>query len=601
MLHAKKLIALALLASYCHAQSSPITQTLNIDADAVPPVLEDNLPKASQSALPEELAPVVYIPTIDAKFRPSNHPLRDTLKNTLLSEPKTLWLQNQEVTLRSPELVQTFYLQQDYPLLWTQDLLPHALMEIHTAVQSAHNDALPVARYHADWIEAIYTNPQAFTNDSVAVEILLTDAFLTLARDLANGLVSPNVTQKEWNTDKTALHHDALSALLVTAANETKIPETLEQLNASNPRYQALKAEYKRAKGNSSSEPNKALLTELLKFGTTHPEVLILREKLGLPADSDYFDESLKKHVMAYQKKHKLGADGIVGKGTREKLNGNQKPNKALSPEMIAINMERQRWLPQELGDKYILVNIPSYRVKMYEDNAVIFNEKTVIGREERETPAFVDAMRTLAFAPTWTVPPTILKDKRATGVSDAYDLIAPGGKVVKPSEFGGQIPQGYSLRMPPGPNNPLGRVKFLFPNKHAIYLHDTDPSGRKWGKAASSGCVRIDKPEKFAQLLLRGKVNKDGVTKYMSGISPKTGKPLKPESYINIEPVPIYLVYWTMSNNPEEGQQIHQFQDVYKKDSKLSEQYQSALAQYAQSTSLTQESFAQPQSALSQ
>lgn len=572
---------------------SGLAQTPELtDFDSVPPVLEDNIIseepnlEIAQSALFLEPKP---IPTIAEHFRTPSM-ARDALISLVATEPKALWVAGQQISLRQPERVFHFYQNQDYPVVWAQNHFPHALTEIYTAVQSAADDALPVQRYHADLLEAFYLQPERFAQEQSALELIMTDAFLTLAGDLANGLVNPTHTHKEWNAP--VLDDTALGNLLADAANAGDVHQVLHNLNANNPRYQALKAEYKIAKSGSSATPDKALLTQTLSFGSTHPEVLLLREKLGLPADSDYFDEALKKKVVAYQKKHKLGSDGIVGKGTRGHLNGGVKP-KALSTDLLAINMERQRWLPQELGEKYILVNIPNYNVKLYDQGITTYNEKVVIGRPDRQTPAFVDAMRHVVLNPTWTVPPTILKDKRAEGVSDAYDLIAPGGKVVKPSEFGGTIPQGYALRMPAGPSNPLGRVKFLFPNKHAIYLHDTPKSGAHWGQAKSSGCIRIPNVNKFQELVLNGKkVNKEKV---------EERKRKNKEYSINIDPIPIYLVYWTAWSNPENNNSVHTAKDVYTKDKDLKNQYQSALAKFQPNPAFLQESFAQTQSALSQ
>lgn len=592
MFHLPKRSRIALAVIFFSGTSMAQTPELP-DFDAVPPVLEDNIVgeepslEIAQSALSIEPKP---IPTIDARFRTPSL-ARDALMNVVLSQPKALWVAGQQVSLRQPERVFHFYKNQDYPVVWTQNHFPHALTEIYTAVQSAADDALPVQRYHADLLEAFYLQPERFAQDQSAFELIMTDAFLTLAGDLANGLVDPTHTQKEWNAP--VLDDTALGNLLADAANAGDVHQVLDNLNANNPRYQALKAEYKAAKGGSSATPDKALLTQTLRFGDTHPDVLLLREKLGLPADSDYFDEALKKKVVAYQKKHKLGADGVVGKGTRNHLNGVQ--TKALSVPLatLEINMERQRWLPQELGEKYILVNIPNYNVKLYDQGITTYNEKVVIGRSDRQTPAFVDAMEHVVLNPTWTVPPTILKDKREEGVSDAYDLIAPSGKVVKPSEFGGTIPQGYALRMPAGPSNPLGDVKFLFPNKHAIYLHDTPKSGAHWGQAKSSGCIRIPKVNKFQELVLNGKkVNKEKV---------EERKRKNKEYSINIDPIPIYLVYWTAWSNPENNNRVHTAKDIYNKDAALKKQYQSALTKFQPNPAFLQESFAQTQSALSQ
>ena len=358
-------------------------------------------------------------------------------------------------------------------------------------------------------------------------------------------------------------------------------------INNGNPRYLALKSQYNALSGTPvAAEPaasTQPLPKVTLKQGMNHEAVAILREKLGAPAtdgDSTYFDGALAEAVTAYQQSHGLKADGIVSGKTRNLLNGNKASSGGnASADRLMINMERLRWMPQDMGESYVLVNIPSYYVKMYRGSEEIYASKAVVGQRDRQTPAFTDKLRHIVMSPTWTVPPTIMKKDKINklrsnpGAFDGSFEAVVGGRVVRPSAVDWSAPgaTGYRLRQKPGARNALGRVKFLFPNKHAIYLHDT-PSKSLFGRndrALSSGCVRLQKPEEFANILLKN-------TNWSSERIKKAMNQEK-EQWVNTpEQTPIYLVYWTTWSDPDG--KIQTANDIYGKDSALLQQYKKAL-----------------------
>ena len=314
-----------------------------------------------------------------------------------------------------------------------------------------------------------------------------------------------------------------------------------------------------------------------------HDAVAILRDKLGVPAadgDNNYFDGDLSEAVIAYQQSHGLKADGIVSGKTRNLLNGTPKNSGGnANADRLMINMERLRWMPQDIGDSYVLVNIPSYYVKMYRGDKEIYASKAVVGQRERQTPAFTDKLRHIVMSPTWTVPPTIMKKDKINklrsnpGAFDGNFEAVVGGRVVRPSAVDWSAPgaTGYRLRQKPGARNALGRVKFLFPNKHAIYLHDTPSKSlfNRPNRALSSGCVRLQKPEEFANVLLKN-------TNWSSERIKKAMNQEK-EQWVNTpEQTPIYLVYWTTWSDPDGN--IQNADDIYGKDSALLQQYKKAL-----------------------
>ena len=529
--------------------------------DEAPPAIADNLPPDPATAaaelsesdsvgilqpLPPEEVPVRQ-PTIREEMRPFNS-RRIDLVEALVQEPKQVTFNGKVYDLKNPDRVRVFYENEQYPTIWTQEnKLLDNFEQLKRLIADAPQDALPPARYHDALINSLKAGEQY--DDIIAAELLLSDAYLSLAGDLANGLVNPRKTQPEWNAEKVS--DEALGEMLAQGIVSGDIETAVRTINNGNPRYLALKSQYNALNGAPvAAEPaasTQPLPKVTLKQGMSHEAVAILREKLGAPAtdgDSTYFDGTLAEAVTAYQQSHGLKADGIVSGKTRNLLNGNKASSGGnASVDRLMINMERLRWMPQDMGESYVLVNIPSYYVKMYRGSEEIYASKAVVGQRDRQTPAFTDKLRHIVMSPTWTVPPTIMKKDKIN----------------------------YRLRQKPGARNALGRVKFLFPNKHAIYLHDT-PSKSLFGRndrALSSGCVRLQKPEEFANILLQNtNWSAERIKKAMNQ---------EKEQWVNTpEQTPIYLVYWTTWSDPDG--KIQTANDIYGKDGALLQQYKKAL-----------------------
>ena len=532
--------------------------------------------------LPPEEVPVRQ-PTIREEMRPFNS-RRIDLVEALVQEPKQVTFNGKVYDLKNPDRVRVFYENEQYPTIWTQEnKLLDNFEQLKRLIADAPQDALPPARYHDALINSLKAGEQY--DDIIAAELLLSDAYLSLAGDLANGLVNPRKTQPEWNAEKVS--DEALGEMLAQGIVSGDIETAVRTINNGNPRYLALKSQYNALNGTPvAAEPaasTQPLPKVTLKQGMSHEAVAILREKLGAPAtdgDSTYFDGALAEAVTAYQQSHGLKADGIVSGKTRNLLNGNKASSGGnASADRLMINMERLRWMPQDMGESYVLVNIPSYYVKMYRGSEEIYASKAVVGQRDRQTPAFTDKLRHIVMSPTWTVPPTIMKKDKINklrsnpGAFDGNFEAVVGGRVVRPSAVDWSAPgaTNYRLRQKPGARNALGRVKFLFPNKHAIYLHDT-PSKSLFGRndrALSSGCVRLQKPEEFANILLKN-------TNWSSERIKKAMNQEK-EQWVNTpEQTPIYLVYWTTWSDPDG--KIQTANDIYGKDSALLQQYKKAL-----------------------
>jgi murein L,D-transpeptidase YcbB/YkuD len=289
----------------------------------------------------------------------------------------------------------------------------------------------------------------------------------------------------------------------------------------------------------------------------TDKRIPLLRKRLsitgefeGAVTDSDFYDDELKAAVMGFQYTHRLEADGAVGKNSYAALNI---PVKARI-DQIRVNLERARWVFHKLPPDFIAVDIAGFRAYHFEGINRTWSSKVQVGKPFRKTPVFKSKIKYIVFNPTWTVPPTILakdilpKIKKNPGYLSKMKIsvIDRKGRKVDPksvnwSKYSKSVP--YTLRQEPGPHNALGRIKFIFPNKYFIYLHDT-PSRSLYGRkdrAFSSGCIRVEKNIELAEILLNdpAKWNRESIQKVLD---------TNEITRVNLpQPKPVMLIYATI------------------------------------------------------
>ena len=320
---------------------------------------------------------------------------------------------------------------------------------------------------------------------------------------------------------------------------------------------------------------------DTLKPGLNHPRVTALRQRLsisgdyiGAETDSPVYDEELKQAVIAYQDRNGQEPDGVVGKSTIASLNI---PVTSRIKQM-KINLERWRRMPASLGKKFVLVNMAGFELEAIEGHKTVLEMRVVVGKAYHDTPMFSDTIRTIEINPYWNVPPSIangeLLPSYVKGTAKAAEQgfeIMRGGKPVAidsvdwSSHIGKTLP--FNIRQRPGPTNALGDMKFLFPNKHNVYLHDTNARSlfAKTVRAFSHGCVRLQKPRELATYLLQ--VNGDWPRERIdqvvaSGIN-TTAK--------LAAPMPVHLAYMTAWLDRKGFVQFRP--DIYGRDAKLAKE----------------------------
>lgn len=334
----------------------------------------------------------------------------------------------------------------------------------------------------------------------------------------------------------------------------------------------------------------------VLRLGSDDPEVAELRKRLKVPAgdgaSETVFDEDLEIALKAFQVEQQISVDGMLGNGTRRVLNSAvdelRGPDPSRMIQLIELNMERWRWLPEDLGDVHVWNNIPEYRTRVFKNGEVIFKEKIIVGKPNTATPVFTADMDFVGFNPTWGMPPGI-KDRelaprlrRASqnsggflffssgptpaDVIRAYGLnVFQGGRQINPDsvDWSRANVQNYSFVQPPGPKNPLGRVKFIYRNKHDVYMHDTIEPGlfASSNRALSNGCIRVQNPMEFAAIMLRegNSLDEAGVQRAIRG-----GGEVR-----HTNRIPVHMVYFTAQ--ADESGKVSTFSDVYGLDGRIS------------------------------
>ena len=287
--------------------------------------------------------------------------------------------------------------------------------------------------------------------------------------------------------------------------------------------------------------------------------------------ETDAYDDELVAAVTDFQSNAGLSPDGVVGPATLAALNN---VGGKISREDLIANMERWRWLPHDLGDFHVLVNIPEFRVAVVEDDQTVFSTRVVVGKPATPTPLFSNSIKNIVVNPYWNVPSSIIKGEiapavlRNPGYTDSHNMdLLYNGSPVSPWQVNwSQVSTSnfpFRVRQRPGAGNALGQIKFLFPNKHDVYLHDT-PSKSLFARsyrAFSHGCIRVENPFEFADALMANETKISRAS--LEAMFGPTERWVNPEKQI-----PVHLAYFTLRVG-QDGT-IRSYGDVYGHNEKL-------------------------------
>lgn len=413
------------------------------------------------------------------------------------------------------------YAGNDYHSLWVSDAGPTInAIAFRRCLENSEREGLRPKDYHLDSIKKYW---DARTPEQLAkLELLMSDVFIDYATDMYQGRVIPQVVDKDWFLPQ---HEVDAVRLLIEASKDDAPCHSLFKLRPRHPQYERLRkklAEFRKiqADGGWPLIPDDGLI----KPGMESDQIPLIRRRLiisgdytGPMSDSKLLDNELSEAVKRFQIHHGIYTDGMVGNETREAMSIPVEKRIA----QIVVNLERWRWVPRNLGFRYILVNAAGYELEIVEDQEPTLEMRVVVGKLERPTPVFTSDLQFVDINPEWNVPRTIAVEdilprlQRDPGfvIREGIDVLRGWGKNEKKVnpysvdwKFYNEKHLPYHFRQPPGPKNPLGRIRFLFPNAHDIYLHDTnhpnlfDNPERNF----SSGCIRVQRPLTLARYLLK-------------------------------------------------------------------------------------------------
>lgn len=319
---------------------------------------------------------------------------------------------------------------------------------------------------------------------------------------------------------------------------------------------------------------------ELLQEGDTSARVIPLRERLAVTGDlsapvfgDSAYDNAVAEAVLAFQRRHGLTEDGVLGPETRGALNVSAREK----VRQMERNLRRWESLPEDLGDRYVLVNIPEFRVRAYRQDDEEFSMRIIVGAEydSRATPLFSDRMEYVVFRPYWNIPASIATDEilpearqdRSYLTRNGYQIVshyAPDARVydVHSTDLDRVASGELRLRQKPGPQNALGLVKFMFPNEYAVYLHGTPHQHlfEEGERAFSHGCIRVEHPDELAEFVLS---RQGGWTPERIDEAMQAGE----RQQVDLEETfPVYILYFTVF--VDEDGTVGFFKDLYGHDS---------------------------------
>ncbi|MEJ0013734.1 MAG: L,D-transpeptidase family protein [Bauldia sp.] len=478
------------------------------------PALAKPKPAAVAVAKPKPAAPDVLLasqfPIYDSILDPETAAIRAALVSA--------GTQGSFLDKRDAAAVAEFYAERGFTSLWTAGgkLTPQAL-SIIAAIRQAAGEGLDPANYNLPMMQLGAAQP-APADKLAAADVQLSDAIVTYARHLHSGQLDPGAVSENFDYAPHLLDPLAVLTTMTAAADPLA---TFTAYDPKHVEFAALKAELDQVRNQPLDIPIQVPDGATLKLGVKDPRVVILRARLKVTDPTDdlqLYDKSVVEAVKAFQTSKGIKADGAAGKGTVAAMN--TPPPDPVST--ILVNMERWRWMPEDLGPFYVRVNIPNFNLDIYRGGKISYTTRIVVGQTDKQTPVFSDEIETAVVNPTWNVPASIavkeMLPKLQAGGGGAlrgYQVFANldgSFRPVDPTQIDWSTidMRRVQIKQPPGDDNALGSIKFLFPNPYAVYLHDT-PSKSFFARdyrALSHGCMRVQNPWDFAAALLQDDPN---------------------------------------------------------------------------------------------
>ena len=449
-----------------------------------------------------------------------------------------------------------FYKSNSFETVWES---PENRKEVLKELNNAETEGLDPKDYAVEKLADYEKKHEKLTdNELVDYDILLTHNLQKYLTQSYKGKLNPKDLYKDWDLRDKKFD---VNVLLFDAFKKNSFAEAIEKSKPSQSVYKELKSALKIIDNLPQDYfiPIAFSSKAKIKPGEINALLVPIKKRLMFWGDLKPSDTITKKYslktvdaVKKFQKRHGLEPDGVIGSGTINALNFYKNERR----EQIIANMERWRWFPTDFGKHYSLVNIPNFKINVIKEGDTLITQKVIIGTEKRRSPVFSTKLNQVVFNPTWTVPPTIIKEdlipdatKSRSYFNKMHIVIYDSKKnKISPWSWKAENANRYTYVQDPGNHNSLGNMKIIFPNKFSVYLHDTnhkDGFSRNF-RSLSSGCTRLEKPLELAKYVLNDSIHYN-LEKIDSIIKTK-----KTKNILIKQEILHYQLYWTawMENN---------------------------------------------------
>jgi len=489
-----------------------------------------------------------------------------------------------------------FYSVPDQKPLWVdQNGLTERGKAVIAEIKNADDYGLRSADYalpKTDGFSASDPNKADWLADA---EITVSYAVLDYANDARGGRIKPQ--QLSENLDPSLALPDP-SEVIESIAIRSDPAAYLSSFQPDQPQFEALRQKLIALRGgkveHAVAEKPANFISDgpVLKLGVVDPRVAIVRKRLDVPTEPgmnpNTYDMGLALAVQRFQQANGTYGDGAIGAGTRRLLNGqpSAEPREGASSAQIRailINMERWRWLPHDLGPYYVNVNIPEFMLRVVDDGKPVHTTRVVVGKPEKQTPVLSNEMQEIVFGPFWNVPTSIkieeirpyVREEASwfggggfnTAVFQRHNLrLKYNGEEIDPAvvDWNRVDIRSFDIYQPPGPDNVLGKVKFVFPNKHDVYMHDTPQKFyfAQAVRAESHGCMRVQNPDQLAAVLLK---HDRGWSEARTEQAMEDGY----DSHVALQQkIAVYITYFTLKVNDDGS--LSSYGDIYGHDARM-------------------------------